>query len=217
MNNATKSYDVIEFQEYLLSGNYEKCSEFIKNILEENQDIKYIYDEILKKSLYRIGELWEANKISVATEHLASAIVETILSEASYKILSQNQINKTVVVACTENEFHQVGVKMVSDIFQQNGWIVHFLGANTSSDDLLQMIEKVNPDILALSLSIPFNLPTLDKMLDRIKTRFPNLFILTGGQAFLHGGFDVLEKYNKIVYKSDLNKLDEFLKLETLN
>lgn len=217
MENTATTYNIVEFQNYLVNGNYEKCSEFIHNILKENSDIKYIYDEILKKSMYWIGEMWAVNKITVATEHLASAIVETILSEVYFKVLTQEKTNKKVVVACTENEFHQVGIKMVSDIFQMNGWQVQFLGANTSTGDLIRMIEKVNPDILALSLSIPFNLPTLDKMLDRIKSKFPDIFILIGGQAFLHGGFDVLEKYQKIIYKPGLKELDDFLKEEMLN
>lgn len=212
MNKAVENYNVKEFQNYLVDGNYEKCSEFIHNVLEENDDIKVVYDEILKKSLYTVGELWEASKISVATEHLASAIIETILSEIYFKVFTENKIDKTVVVACTENEFHQVGVKMVSDIFQMNGWQVHFFGANTDIGQIIETIEKVNPDILALSLSIPFNLPTLDRMLDKIKSHFPDLFVLVGGQAFLHGGFDVLEKYNQLIYKPNLQELDDFLK-----
>jgi len=213
MNTTLKTYDTNEFQNYLLEGNYEKCSEYVNKILKEDADIKFIYDEILKKSLYSIGEMWEASKITVATEHLASAIVETILNEVYFKVITQSKVDKRVVVTCTENEFHQIGIKMVSDIFQMNGWQVHFLGANTSTDELAQMIKKVNPDILAISLSIPFNLPTLEKTLDKIKSDFPDLFVLVGGQAFLHGGGEVLRKYKKLFYKPDLNELDNFLKL----
>lgn len=217
MNNMVQTFDVKQFQDYLVEGNYEKCSEFIHNVLKENDDIKFIYDEILKKSMYSIGEMWEASKISVATEHLASAIVETILSEIYFKVFTENKIEKTVVVACTENEFHQLGVKMVSDIFQLNGWQVHFMGANTGIGELIQNIKKANPDILALSLSIPFNLPALDNMLDKIKSEFPDLYILVGGQAFLHGGLEVLEKYSNLIYKPNLNELDDFLKLKIVN
>lgn len=207
-----KTYDFIEFQNYLITGDYEKCSEFVKAIINRDADIKQLYDEILKKSLYRIGEMWETGKITVSTEHLASAIVETILSEVYFKIITQNKINKTVVLACTENEFHQIGIKMVSDIFERNGWHIHFSGANTTTDELISSIESVHPDILAISLSIPFNLPTLEKMLIKIRARFPELYILVGGQAFLHGGFDVLKKFNNIIYKADLKDLDEYLK-----
>jgi MerR family transcriptional regulator, light-induced transcriptional regulator len=214
LSEKLNKYDFAEFQSNLVAGDYEKCSLIVKTILNENIDIKQLYDELLKKSLYRIGEMWETGKISVSTEHLASAIVETILSEVYFKIITQNKINKTVVLACTENEFHQIGIKMVGDIFETNGWNIHFFGANTTTDELISSIELVHPDILAISLSIPFNLPTLEKMLIKILAKFPELFILVGGQAFLHGGFDVLKKFNNIIYKADLNSLDEFLKVE---
>lgn len=212
MPEILNKYDYTEFQNYLVSGNFEKSSEFVKNILDEKVDIMELYDKVLKRSLYNIGELWEASKITVATEHLASAIVETILSEVYFKVLTQNKIDKTVVVTCTENEFHQIGIKMVSDIFQLNGWNVHFLGANTTSEELISIIETVHPDMLAISLSIPFNFPSLEKMLVKIKAKFPELYVLVGGQAFLHGGVEALNKYKNIIYKPDLDAVDAFLK-----
>ena len=207
-------YDFTEFQSYLVSGDYEKCFEFVKTILNEGVDIKQLYDVVLKKSLYNIGELWENGKITVATEHLASAIVETILSDIYFKIITQNKINKTAVLACTENEFHQIGIKMVNDIFEKNGWHVHFLGANTTTEELISLIGTIHPDILAISLSIPSNLPLLEKMLTKIRAQYPDLYIFVGGQAFLHGGFEILKKFHNIIYKADLNELDEFLKME---
>lgn len=207
-------YDITQFQNSLVAGDYEKCAEFVKTILNEGVEIKQLYDVVLKKSLYNIGELWETGKITVATEHLASAIVETLLSEVYFKIITQNKINKTAVLACTENEFHQIGIKMVSDIFEKNGWHVHFLGANTTTEELISLTESVHPDILAISLSIPFNLPSLEKMLIKIGAHFPELYILIGGQAFLHGGFDVLNKFRNLIYKPDLNALDQFLQLD---
>ena len=216
MSEYLTKYDFTEFQNHLVSGNYEKCAEYVMTILDEGVEIKQLYDEILKKSLYNIGELWETGKITVSTEHLASAIVETILSESYFKIITQNKINKTAVLACTENEFHQIGIKMVSDVFEQNGWYVRFIGANTTTEELIALIGTVQPDLLAISLSIPFNLPTLEKMLIKIRAQFHELYIIIGGQAFLHGGFDVLQKFSKIIYKSDLTELDEYLKIKAL-
>lgn len=208
------NYDFSSFQNNLIAGNYEECSEFVKTILNEGVDIKQLYDSILKKSLYNVGEMWEKGRISVATEHLASAIVETILSEVYFKIITQKKQNKTAVLACTENEFHQIGIKMVSDIFERNGWHVHFSGASTTTEALLSRIESVRPDVVAISLSIPFNLPTLEKMLVKIRDQFPDLYILVGGQAFLHGGFDMLKKFGSIIYKADLSDLEEYLKID---
>ena len=201
-----------EFLNALISGNRLKCSELSKNYLDNDVSIKVLYETIIKKALYEVGELWEYNKISVATEHLASAIVEGILNELYSKIISSNKINKTVIVSCVENEFHQIGIKMINDLFEMNGWNSYFLGANTPTSELISFSEIIKPDIFAISLSIYFHLPILEKMILNIRKEFPELPILVGGQAFRHGGQEVLLKYENVIYKPDLNSTELFIK-----
>ena len=201
------------FLKALLSGNRMKCSEISAELLNAGFSIKDLYEKIVKQALYDVGELWETGKISVATEHLASAIVEANLNEQYYKVISNTiEINKSVVAACVENEFHQIGIKMVSDIFEMNGWNAHFLGANTPTNELIGFIKEVKPDLLALSLSIYFHLPTLEYMLTAMQQEMPNLPILIGGQGFRYGGLDILNRYRNLVYLPDLNSLESFIK-----
>ena len=60
-----------KFLNALLEGDRNLCSEITRNELNKNESILGLYEHLLKTSLYKIGELWEHNKISVATEHLA--------------------------------------------------------------------------------------------------------------------------------------------------
>lgn len=200
-----------EFVELLISGNHAACSEFIHEYAK-NITIPQLYENIIKKSMYEIGELWETNKISVATEHLASSIVEAILNELYSKIISPERTNKKVVVACVENEFHQIGIKMISDVFEMNGWNTYFLGANIPIKDLISFVKKTEPDLLAISLSIYFHLPILEKMIQEFKQAFPELSILVGGQAFRFGGQDVLLKYSNVIYKPDMQSVKLLIK-----
>jgi len=202
----------IEFLNLLISGNRTQCSEFAQTYVNGIASIKELYEDIFKKALYEVGELWEYNKISVATEHLASAIVEAILNEFYSKIIAKEKINKSVIVACVENEFHQIGIKMISDIFEMNGWNAHFLGANVPTAELIAFTKIINPDVLAISLSIYFHLPILENMIQMIRKEFPILPILVGGQAFQHGGQQVLLKYENVIYKPDLNSTELYIK-----
>lgn len=202
-----------EFLDFLISGNRSKCSDFAHNYVKINQtSIQDLYENIFKKALYDVGELWEYNKISVATEHLASAIVEAILNEFYSEIITKEKTNNTVIVACVENEFHQIGIKMISDIFELNGWQAHFLGANTPTSELISFIRTIKPNMLAVSLSIYFHLPILENMILMIKKEFPELPILVGGQAFRLGGQDILRKYENVFFKTDLNSTELFIK-----
>ncbi|WP_372950748.1 B12-binding domain-containing protein [Mariniphaga sp.] len=195
----------------LLAGDHRTSSEIVSEMMNKSVPLKEIYEEILKPALYKIGELWEENKISVATEHLASAIVESLLNEIYLKQNSSKKSEKTAIVTCLENEHHQIGARMVSDVFELNGWKVYFLGANTPKNDLMNYIQMVKPQIVAISLSIYFHLPTLESTLDRIRSEFPQLTILIGGQAFMRGGQEILSNYNNVTYLPDLNAIENFI------
>jgi methanogenic corrinoid protein MtbC1 len=201
-----------EFVRLLISGERSQCSEYAHNYFKQTNSVKALYEDVLKNSLYEVGELWEYNKISVATEHLASAIVEAILNEFYYSIVTKEKAEKTVILSCIEEEMHQIGVKMISDIFEMNRWNSHFLGANTPTKEIIDYTKLIKPDLLAVSLSIYFHLPVLEDMLQRFRKEFPLLPILVGGQAFSHGGEELLEQYNNVFYKPDLISTDSFIK-----
>lgn len=207
------------FLEALLAGNRKEASCIVHDeVHQKGMGVQELYETIIRKALYDIGEMWERGEISVATEHLASAIVEAILNELYSKVISSDASNDcTVVVSCVENEHHQVGSKMVADVFEMNGWNAHFLGANTPTLELRRFIDSMKPQWLALSVSIYFHIPDLEKMLQEIRQSFPGLRILVGGQAFRHGGVEVLEKYRNVNYLPDLVALDAYLKNEVVS
>lgn len=205
-----------EFLDFLIKGDHTTCSKMAQDILNAST-LNNLYEHILKKSLYDVGEMWEYNKISVATEHLSSAIVETILNEFYSSIISKEKINKTVIVACVENEFHQIGIKMINDIFEVNGWNSYFLGANTPTNELINYAKSINTDMIAISLSIYFHLPILEKMIQEIRKEFPVLPILVGGQGFRHGGKNILLKYDNVIYQPDLKTTELFIQKSTEN
>jgi methanogenic corrinoid protein MtbC1 len=201
------------FLENLLAGNRAACSDITRNYLAINPSIDDLYEELFKTALYKVGKLWETNQISVATEHLATAITEGILNELFETIISKKRYQKTVVLACVENELHQVGIKMVADIFEKNGWDSFFLGTGIPTKELLRFIRQAKPDLLAISLSVYFNLPNLLDMLKRIRAEFPELVILLGGQAIQHLKKQDLPENCSIF--SDLYQLESYI--ETRN
>jgi len=201
-----------DFFNYIISGDRKKSSQHIANLLHDKATIEDIYEQVIKKALYTVGEKWKKGLLSVATEHLASAIVESILNEIYFTIISKVRINKTVVATCVQNEFHQIGVKMVADVFEMHGWNAHLLGADTPTNDLIDFISKNKPDILAVSMSISFHMQELKNLLDIVNKTYPGLPILIGGQAFGHDSGDIPDRYDNITYLSDLYLLEKYIK-----
>ena len=213
---VTSSYDFsAKYLENLLQGNRRNCSLIAKQYLAQNPSFVHLYEEVFKVALYEVGRLWETNQLSVATEHMATAITEGILNEYFEQIISKTRHNRKVVVACVENEKHQVGVKMVADTFEMHGWESFFLGTGIPLGEMIRYIHEVKPDLIAISLSVYFNFANLIKMLNQLKEQFPELQIIIGGQAFKHLSKEMISKVGNVVIMTDLYLLEKFI--EVLN
>ncbi|MBF0398008.1 MAG: cobalamin-dependent protein [Desulfobacterales bacterium] len=222
--NQQKQKNIIEsniYRDYLsllLLGARMDCNILINKILKKNSNqdeihhnIINIYENLFQKSLYEIGELWEKNLITVTSEHMATALVEGNMNELYPLIVNPKRINKKVIVSSVEKEEHQVGAKMVADVFEMNGWDALYLGANTPLKDLIIFIKNFRPNILALSLSVYFNLPNLETMLSNINNTYPDIQIIIGGQAFRHGGNEIACSYSNVRYIPSLYELEKFI------
>ncbi len=202
------------YQEYLsllLNGKRVACSRIVQALIDQGIDIKTLYTDLFQKSLYAVGELWEFNKITVAKEHLATAITEGLLNLVYPTLFLGKKTNKKVVISCAANEFHQIGGKIVADLFELKGWDAHFLGANTPLDQMLHYIDEFKPDLLGMSLSVYFNMPSLIKGIEAVKTDFKDLDIAVGGQAFNWGGIEKVKTYPNTVCIRSLVELDDMI------
>ncbi|MCL3781462.1 cobalamin-binding protein [Prolixibacteraceae bacterium JC049] len=195
----------------LLRGDRQACIKLIDEQWDNKAPVRSIYEDLLKKALYEVGELWEENKISVATEHLASAITETILNGLFLKLNVLYSSEKKVLAGCVENELHQIGIKMICDTFEANGWPTFFLGANTPMKEFMDLARSIQPDIIALSVSIYPHIPELLKMLKIIRSEFTETPILVGGQGFRHGGLDLIPENDNVTYIEDTFAIQEYI------
>lgn len=203
-----------DYLNFLLEGKRLDCTRIVQSLLDQNISIKALYNNLFQKSLYQVGELWESNRISVAKEHLATAITEGLLNLVYPKLFEPEQYQKgrTILISCTANEFHQIGGKMVADVCELNGWDSHFLGANTPVNHMLEYIQDIKPNLVGLSISVYFNLPSLKRGIEVIRSNFTNLDIFVGGQAFQWGGTGIVKQYYGTEYIPTLDDLENAIK-----
>lgn len=88
------------------------------------------------------------------------------------------------MVACVEGELHELPARLVSDYLELAGFAVVFLGANLPTDSLVSFLEQEPVDVLALSVTMVFNLPALRSAVSAVRERLgSDLPILVGGHA----------------------------------
>ena len=200
------------YQNYLkalLAGERSECRDIVRQLLDADIEIKTLYRHLFQRSMYQVGELWENNRITVAKEHLATSITESLLNLTYPALFATERIGKKAVISCSANEYHQIGGKMVADILELNGWDCHFLGANTPPEEMVKHIQEISPDFVGLSLSILSNIENLKRGIEVIQGDFPNMDLLVGGQAFRWGGIETIQRYPGIEYIPSLDQLEQ--------
>jgi methanogenic corrinoid protein MtbC1 len=195
----------------LISGKKKNCYTVVEELMQNDCSITDVYINLFQNSLYKVGKLWEANVVSVAVEHVATAITEGLLALMYPKLSAMPKHGRKAVVACVSGERHQIGGRMVADILELHGWDSHYLGANTPNDDLLDMLETIRPDLLGLSLSLSDNKAKLLTLLHGVRTRYPHLCCITGGKGLSGNRLD-LGIHGCIPILADIQELDHFLR-----
>jgi len=198
-----------DYQKKLLSGNRIACIQIVKQLLEGGIQMKVLYNQLFQRSLYDVGYLWETNKVSVALEHLCTSITESLINLAYPYLFSTEHSGKKAVVICTPGEHHQVGARMVADYFELHGWDGYFLGINSPDNELFKFIEDNNPDVLAISMSVFFNLNLLLDLVVKIRNRFQDLKIIIGGQGFNWGGENSFTNFDNVFLLRTLDDMDD--------
>jgi len=195
----------------LLAGKRELCAGIVQSLVTRGTCVEDMYIGLLQRAMYEVGERWENEQMTVASEHLASAITEQMLSLILSLASKDRKKDKSIVIACVADEFHQLGARMVADFCQIRGWDSHFHGVNTSLADLLKHIETLQPTVLGFSLSLPSNLATLIRTLDAVSSHCPALPILVGGQAFRWIGMESMQACPNTTYIASLEELAQKL------
>jgi len=128
------------------------------------------------------------------------------------RLINPVRTGRKVIIATVEEEQHQVGAKMASDLFEMLGSDALFPGAGITTSELLALIGREQPAMLGLSFSIAAHSATLLTMLQRIRERYPRLPILVGGQGLRWTEAAAWSGLDNVVCIASLDALDAHIR-----
>jgi len=175
-----------QYLEFLLNGDRHSAGKMIIEAVDNGISVKNIYLHVFQSSLYEVGRLWQENKITVAQEHYITATTQLIMSQLYPYISNSRKTGKVLVATSVSKELHEVGVRMVADFFEMDGWNTFYLGANTPTESIIQTIISKKADLVLISATISSH---ISEVMDLIRTirrcgecRDPK--IIVGGYPF---------------------------------
>jgi MerR family transcriptional regulator, light-induced transcriptional regulator len=172
----------------LIAGDRRRALAVVADARDAGVEMRTLYLEVFQPALREVGRLWQENEMSIAQEHLATAITEIAMAKLQGEAtLATLRTDCTLVAACADSELHAVGLRMVCDLLEQQGWDVSYLGAAVPSADLGAMVRDRRPTVVALSASTTSYIPKLRLMIEAVHAAddVHAPYVLVGGRPFL--------------------------------
>lgn len=95
-----------------------------------------------------------------------------------------------MTAVCASGELHEIGIRMVADFFEMDGWDTYYLGASLPIEDVRRHVKENRTDLLAISATIATNLDFVQRLVEKVRHDDPDNgpVILLGGRAFGQDG-----------------------------
>lgn len=173
-----------QFADILLGRPPREAREAVLALVDGGAPPRTVYLKVLGPALEEVGSRWERGVATVAQEHLATAIVSSIMASVAPRLEEPPPIGRRVVLASTDGEMHVVGLRMVGDFLEADGWEVYYLGAATPGADLLRLVDQTRPDAVGLSTTLTTHLDAAREAIQLLKARPEPTFVFVGGHAY---------------------------------
>lgn len=173
------------YTEALLQGDKQAARELILGSVNQGTPIQDIYLHVFQPAQREIGRLWYTRRISVAEEHYFTAVTQLMMSELYPFIFNTRKSGRRLVAACAKGELHEIGMRMVADFFEMEGWDTYYLGANMPNDDIIGMLREKKPEVLAVSATLSLCYSAVERLISEVRATpiGERIKIIVGGVA----------------------------------
>lgn len=169
----------------IMEGDKSSALEIINGLRASGTPIGSILHDYIEKALIETGIEWEKGKLDVWREHLVSAISLEIMSSLRKDIRTESRQPR--VLAFTPGaESHLIGLRMVSDILEETGIQVDFLGSSLPTSSILDAIRDRQPSAVLMSVTMSSHLDSAGIIAQSIRESFGDKSpeIILGGSIF---------------------------------
>ena len=155
---------------------------------EGGTDVRDLYLHVLQPAQREVGELWQRGAISVAEEHYCTAATAGLMAQLQPYFERTPRNGRHLLAACVAGDLHTIGLQMVADFLEYDGWEVSYLGANTPLDSIRDMVADQGVDLLLTAASMSQHVPLLRELVVALR-RDPatsHVRVVVGGGFFVH-------------------------------
>ena len=139
------------------------------------------FDKILKPVMFKIGDEWATGKISIASEHVASNVAQTLVKIIMDRTTG-NANKKKILICVPLGEEHHLGCDVLETYLSIKGFKVYNMATSMPTESILNFINNNKPHVVFLSITLEDNLSAGQRLVRKIRGQF-KIPIFVGGFA----------------------------------
>ena len=125
-------------------------------------------EKLIVPLMQEIGEQWKTGTLRIAHEHLATAVVRTLLGN----ICQGSDISVSMpnlVVVTPRGQLHEIGALIAGTTAASQGWHVTYLGPNLPAEEIVGCAVQNGAKAIGLSIVYPTDDPHLANELRKLR------------------------------------------------
>ena len=170
----------------LIAPDARRARALIEDGLEAGLSAATLYLHVIDPAMREVGRLWETAQVSVAQEHLATQITQSVIATLGLQLDAEASVGagRLAIVASSPGERHALGGQMVADFLESQGWTALALGPDTPVEELVGFARAQHAELVALSTALTRNLLSVTRTCGLLRKLDPAPLIVVGGQAY---------------------------------
>jgi methanogenic corrinoid protein MtbC1 len=170
----------------LLRGSRRDALQLVTGTLDGGASLRDVYRHVFEPVQQEIGRLWQLNQVSVAQEHFSTAATQHIMTQLYGRVFAGERSERRAVAMCVGGELHEVGLRIVTDLLELEGWQTWYLGASVPPAAAVQLCVDHHADVLLVSATLPPHIAAVAEAVRFFKGRreLSEAKVIVGGRAF---------------------------------
>jgi methanogenic corrinoid protein MtbC1 len=148
------------------------------------------YDKLLKPVMYRIGGLWQQDKLDVGTEHASTNTAINLIKIINERVTARTRVLGTssqykALICTPDGELHGLACNIIESLLLDKGFKVYNISTSMPTDYIIKYIRDLQPDMIFISVTLVENIKPAERLFQQIHAKYNNkLPVVVGGSAF---------------------------------
>ncbi len=182
MKENNHYFEIKTLVDHLKTKNRRKCLQMVEKYTSMFH-LTEIYVDILQPVLQQIGTYWDEKQVKIDVKQEMVEIINLLMTHLRERYTAKNKNGLRAILATTPGEKHIIGLIMVADALTLDGWKVWCVEPNSSVEEVISLVKKVEPDLVGFSVTMTASIAHTKELIAQIK-ELVTTTICVGGIAF---------------------------------